>query len=596
MCTVTYIPTSKGVYLTSNRDENINRVSASPPRAYDREGLELIFPRDEKAGGSWIVLKPNGDAAVLLNGAFNDHQRLAHYRKSRGVILLDLFSYSSPVRAFTSEDLNGIEPFTLILFINRRLWECRWDGSNKHALQLNHTQPYIWSSSTLYNPGAVKLRRQWFLEWFSSTSPVTTAKIIRFHQEAGKHDPWNGLVINRNHQMRTVSISSVFSSTSDATLQYIDLKNNSESSWASSRSATKAPQKINESIYWSLKKWMIRFSHWEYWPDWLLYGPLIPYWLWLSIRSRSLLFFSAANPGIENAGFIQERKSNIYKIIPAELYPETKRYKAGTAAFRIKKAMEEQGWTLPVVAKPDIGEKGKQVKLISTIDQLTEYANSSRVDFLLQRYVSYPNEAGIFYYRIPGEEKGHISGIVGKELLAVTGDGHSTIESLIRQNNRFLLQLQSLRKIHGPYLQTILGHGVSVTLSPYGNHARGAKFIDQRQYITPALTETIDQICRNIPGFFYGRLDIRFNSWEELARGEKFSIIELNGAGSEPTHIYDPSHSVFFAWKEICRHWKLLRKISMANVRLSGTQLIPWKSGIRLIRERIRYLKLLIEY
>ncbi len=592
MCTVTYIPTAKGTYLTSNRDENVSRSSAIPPQTYSRNGNTLLYPQDVQAAGTWITLKENGDAAVLLNGAFADHIRKPGYRKSRGLVLLDLFEHSHPVEAFAGEDMNGIEPFTLILFVRKKLWECRWDGVNKHALQLDPLKPYIWSSSTLYTDKAARQRKQWFLEWFSSASPVNTQKIVAFHQNAGKDDKWNGLLINRENKMRTVSITSVFSSNDHSTIQYLDLNSNSTVSAAISSPKNRKETRLSR-IFWTLKKAKIRLSHWEYWPSWALYGPLLPWWCWLSIRSRSLFFFSAANPGIEHAGFIQDRKSNIYKLIPPQYYPHTILYKAGTPLRLLLKDLDEQKWRLPLIAKPDIGEKGIQVSLIESQEQLKEYAQYTQVDFLLQEFISYPNEAGIFYYRIPGERKGKISGIVGKEMLKVTGDGHSTIEMLLKQNDRFVLQLQALRKIHGAYLQTVPEDGISVTLAPYGNHARGAKFIDLHSHITPQLTEAVDKICQQIPGFFYGRLDIKFSTWEELAEGKNFCIIEVNGAGSEPTHMYDPSHSLFFAWKEIIRHWTLMQRISCANAKKRGLRLMTLREGLRLLKARFGYLKLL---
>jgi hypothetical protein len=102
-------------------------------------------------------------------------------------------------------------------------------------------------------------------------------------------------------------------------------------------------------------------------------------------------------------------------------------------------------------------------------------------------------------------------------------------------------------------------------LVPYGNHSRGSKFLDETYRVTDKLTETMERICSRIPEFYYGRLDVRFESWAALEQGLNFSIIELNGSGSEPTHIYDPAHSLFFAWREILKHWKVLYAISKSN-------------------------------
>jgi hypothetical protein len=120
-------------------------------------------------------------------------------------------------------------------------------------------------------------------------------------------------------------------------------------------------------------------------------------------------------------------------------------------------------------------------------------------------------------------------------------------------------------------------------LVPYGNHARGAKFLDYSDQINPDLEIFIDQLCQQIPDFHFGRIDMRYDNWNSLCKGEQYSIIELNGAGSEPTHIYDPKHSVFYAWREIIKHWNFLYKISKQNMNL--------KDGLKMLRENTAQIK-----
>jgi hypothetical protein len=257
------------------------------------------------------------------------------------------------------------------------------------------------------------------------------------------------------------------------------------------------------------------------------------------------------------------------------------------------KGLAQKGLSFPLIAKPDIGQRGLQVKLVQTEEELSAYAGDSKVDFLIQEYIDYPHEIGVFYYRIPGESEGHISGIVGKELLAVTGDGRSTVEELLLKQNRALLQLPVLRVVYGKFLRQTLDAGEQFTLVPYGNHSRGAKFIDLSNRIGPRLTKVIDDYCRRIPGFYFGRLDIKFNSWEDLCAGKAFSVIELNGAGSEPTHVYDPAHSIFFAWKEIIRHLRLLYQISRANARQQDLPYMSFQAGWKMLRDYARHEKLI---
>jgi hypothetical protein len=128
---------------------------------------------------------------------------------------------------------------------------------------------------------------------------------------------------------------------------------------------------------------------------------------------------------------------------------------------------------------------------------------------------------------------------------------------------------------------------------PYGNHVRGAKFVDASYLIDEQLTNSIDAVCRQVDGFYYGRMDIRYNTWEELREGKNFSIIELNGAGSEPTHIYDPKHSIFFAWKEIIRHLNILWKISRINHKRLKKPYMKIKAGLQMLRDNKQYVKLI---
>jgi hypothetical protein len=190
----------------------------------------------------------------------------------------------------------------------------------------------------------------------------------------------------------------------------------------------------------------------------------------------------------------------------------------------------------------------------------------------------------VFYYRYPNEENGKVSGVVRKELLGVIGDGHSTMQELLLKDKRFILQLPVLKKTYGVELDRVLPLGEQKELVPYGNHARGAKFLDDSHLVDDTFTKSIDTICKQVDGFYYGRLDIRYNTWEELRERKNLSIIELNGAGSEPTHMYDPRHSLFFAWKEIVRHWIILCRISRHNNK-KGIPYLTHAQGMQLLRD-----------
>ena len=277
---------------------------------------------------------------------------------------------------------------------------------------------------------------------------------------------------------------------------------------------------------------------------------------------------------------MMESKKQIYDLLPKKYYPKTILVKENTALKKIVDAVVEKEIYFPLIAKPDIGLRGSGVKKIKTISELKEYAEKAKFDFLIQDLIPFKNEVGIFYVRHPLEKTGKITGIVSKEFLIVKGDGISTIEELIKQTPRFELQFDVLKEEYGDQLYHILQKGETVNLVPFGNHCRGAKFLDGSEMITPKLTEMINGLAMQIPEFYFGRFDIMYNTFEELERGENFQIVELNGAASEPTHIYDPKHSVWFAWKELARHITYMYEISVENHK-RGFPYLDYKAGMQ---------------
>lgn len=332
-----------------------------------------------------------------------------------------------------------------------------------------------------------------------------------------------------------------------------------------------------------MKLFIHKICHWEYWPFQIVYIPIYFLWAFYAWRVKSVFFFNASNPTIKNGGFIMNSKKAIYDMIPQKYYPKTVLIKEKTGLLAITKAIEDKAIQFPLIAKPDIGLRGSGVKKIKSVGELKKYVDHANFDFLLQDLIPFKNEIGIFYVRHPSEKKGRITGIVAKEFLIVIGNGVDTIEKLINEIPRYKLQLSALQKEYGNKLEQILPEGQPFNLVPFGNHARGAKFLDVSHWITPKLTETINTVCSQIPEFYYGRFDIMYNTLEELESGENFLIVELNGAVSEPTHIYDPKHSLWFAWKELARHITYMYEISVANNQKGVAYLTP-KVGINQYR------------
>lgn len=229
MCTVTYIPSRHGCFITSSRDESVLRPTAIMPGRYEHKGVVLVYPKDTRANGSWIAFTQTGNAAVLLNGAFVKHVSKPPYRKSRGLIFLDIISHPQPVAGFSEIDLDNIEPFTLVMYTGGMLSEARWDGEQKHCTALDETTPHIWSSATLYAPAVINTRKQWFENWLKETTAPAATSIFDFHRFAGDGDSQNSVLMNRNNEMCTVSITGIDMSFDAATMQYFDIKENRHS-------------------------------------------------------------------------------------------------------------------------------------------------------------------------------------------------------------------------------------------------------------------------------------------------------------------------------------------------------------------------------
>lgn len=316
-----------------------------------------------------------------------------------------------------------------------------------------------------------------------------------------------------------------------------------------------------------MKLWWHKLTHWEYWPVEVVYFLTFFYWIFLMIRFRSVDFYKYSNLSIANGGLYSDSKMDIYRLLPEQYYPKTILIETGQTDAALMLVRSNQ-LSYPLIVKPDIGCRGVGVQKVTNDVEMAEYAAAIGQSFLIQELVTYPNEIGLFYYRFPGESNGNISGITIKNFLTVKGNGTDTVEQLLRSNPRWEMQISKL-KVKSD-LNEVLADGEEKCLVPFGNHNRGTQFLDGSNYITEQLVSTWNAILDKVNGFNYGRLDIRFNSFEELEQGKKFSIIEVNGAKSEPTHIYDPKHSFWYGQYEIFRHQRIMANIVKLNMHSSS--------------------------
>ncbi len=222
MCTVTYIPTREGCVITSNRDEKITRERALPPTEYHIEGKKIIFPKDPKAGGTWVAHSET-KIVVLLNGALEKHIPKSNYRKSRGLVVLELISAENALEFWYKSDLSDIEPFTIILHENNRLTQLQWDGEQKSKEEKDVNQSHIWSSSTLYTKEIREQRKVWFTNFIKSKNNPTPEEILHFHQFTESENKEFGLKINRNDLLKTISITQCKVAYNKIEMYYLDL-------------------------------------------------------------------------------------------------------------------------------------------------------------------------------------------------------------------------------------------------------------------------------------------------------------------------------------------------------------------------------------
>jgi hypothetical protein len=219
----------------------------------------------------------------------------------------------------------------------------------------------------------------------------------------------------------------------------------------------------------------------------------------------------------------------------------------------------------PLVLKPDTAQRGAGFNKIQSLGEAERYLAQVSGPVVLQRYVKGPKEAGVFYYRFPNERKGNIFGITRKQFPAVTGDGVRTLKELILADSRARLIAPTYLKRFGAEAERVLRVGERVRLVEAGNHCQGCIFLDGSDLLTEELRACFDEISQRLPGFYLGRYDIRYSSDEELRQGKGFKIIELNGAASEATNIYDSANSLWSAYRTLYRQWQLVYQIGAAN-------------------------------
>lgn len=315
-----------------------------------------------------------------------------------------------------------------------------------------------------------------------------------------------------------------------------------------------------------------RLLHFEFWPFWLFYFPTYFNWAILALRARYTTYFTATNPVMNNSGAINVSKYNYLTNLPSHWIPKTELIPHNISRSALKKAVENLATPFPIILKPDRGERGKEVSLVHDFDMLDNKLKGSRYPFyLLQEYCDYPQEAGILFYRFPSQKRGVITSITTKEFCILQANGTASWETLLRDNIRVNHRLDELLARNDIDWKAIPPKGATQLIEPIGSHNLGTKFVNGNALISTVLTDRIQQWADQLPGFYYGRFDVKFKNWDALLAGKEFAIIEINGVNSEPTHIYDPAYSLVKAYRDIFSHMKIIYEISEDN-RILGIQ------------------------
>jgi hypothetical protein len=349
-------------------------------------------------------------------------------------------------------------------------------------------------------------------------------------------------------------------------------------------SATPSQLPVSSRLRHRLRQW----TTWEYLPWWLANIPVYGFYGWFALRARHLFFFSNVNPAIPLGGAMGESKHDILQLLPAHLVPNTVFVPAGAGREDILKSVQAAGLVFPMIAKPDVGERGFLIRKLEQVDELLAHLERYPVDFLLQEFLDDPVEASVLFHRFP-DGRFQITSVCVKEFLQVQGDGRSTVAELMAKETRAALQLDRFSALQPELLAQVPAEGAAVLLEPIGNHARGTKFVDANHLITDGMVDRFRKICAGIDGVLYGRFDLKTQSVDALQNGA-FKVMELNGVLGEPAHIYDPGFGMWRAYRDLYRHWKILFQLHQAQNQ-QGIIATPRREALHMVREYLQYKK-----
>ncbi|MFK7947108.1 MAG: hypothetical protein AB8G11_05940 [Saprospiraceae bacterium] len=331
----------------------------------------------------------------------------------------------------------------------------------------------------------------------------------------------------------------------------------------------------------------IKLTNNEYWPMWAIYLPIIIYYPYYSLRSGSFAFFSATNPCA--GGMLGASKKVILDKIDAKYKAVSLLIYRNTPLDDVLKIMKNHQVDFPIVAKPNVGERGMLVEKLDSVEELKIHLTKNNIDYIIQPFIDYEEELAIMYWRMPNEKKSKIYSVARKEFLSFTGDGKRTLREMILDYPRAILQYKKLEKRFSKKMDIVLPKGEKLELEPIGNHNRGTMFLDGNHLIDEAMERVVSDIAIGIDEVYFGRFDLKCRSIEDFKKGEYIAILELNGVGAEPAHIYDPNTSLLEIYKAQIGQWKNMFRIAMYNHKVRGIPFMTLKETRAYFKEMFAY-------
>jgi membrane protein DedA with SNARE-associated domain len=345
------------------------------------------------------------------------------------------------------------------------------------------------------------------------------------------------------------------------------------------------------SDFWERRAFLHSWRRWlsfEFWPATIFYLPIVPYYAFLSIKHGTLLAPFCANPEVENGGLLGESKWDFLKYLDVKSRHTLKTLKISKQNYfaKARELLVKEKFSYPFILKPDVGQRGFGVRIIRDDFDLTEYLLLADFDMIVQQLSRLPNEAGIFYVKLPLSPKGWIFSITDKLFPSVVGDGQTKLGELILNDKRArIIASTYFARLHAE-LNLIPKKNEVIRLAECGNHCQGAIFLDGKYLMTSDLEAAVGAIADQIPNFHFGRIDIRYRDAESLKKGQDFEIVEINGAGSEATHIWDAKTTLLEAYRTLFRQWRLLFEIGAAIK--NSDRFRPKIHRIRFLRESLK--------